>query len=69
MGFAHPGHPENTHTDGIEVTTGPFGQGLGNGVGMAIAERYHRNNFGEELSDHHIYVIAGDWLFQRGSKP
>lgn len=65
-GSKTPGHPENTHTAGIEVTTGPLGQGLANGVGMAIAERFHRSKFGEDLSNHHIYVVAGDGCLSEG---
>lgn len=65
-GSATPGHPENTHTAGIEVTTGPLGQGLANGVGMAIAERFHRSKFGEDLSNHYVYVIAGDGCLSEG---
>jgi transketolase len=65
-GSATPGHPENIHTAGIEVTTGPLGQGLANGVGMAIAERIQRAKYGDELSNHHIYVVAGDGCFSEG---
>jgi transketolase len=65
-GSATPGHPEVGHTAGVEVTTGPLGQGLGNGVGMAIAERNHRARFGSELSDHYTYVIAGDGCLSEG---
>ncbi len=63
---ATPGHPEAGHTAGVEVTTGPLGQGLGNGVGMAIAERNLRARFGDEICDHYVYVIAGDGCFQEG---
>jgi transketolase len=61
-----PGHPEARHTDGIEVTTGPLGQGFGDSVGMAIAERVLRERFGSHLVDHHTYVIAGDGCFMEG---
>ncbi len=61
-----PGHPEARHTDGIEVTTGPLGQGVGDAVGMAIAERVLRERFGSNLVDHHTYVIAGDGCFMEG---
>jgi transketolase len=61
-----PGHPEARHTPGIEVTTGPLGQGFGDAVGMAIAERVLRDRFGRQLVDHHTYVIAGDGCFMEG---
>ncbi len=59
-GSATPGHPEAGHTAGVEVTTGPLGQGFANAVGMAVAERFLRNRFGADLCDHRIYTIAGD---------
>jgi transketolase len=65
-GSRTPGHPERRHTAGIEVTTGPLGQGFANAVGMAVAERVVRNRFGSEVCDHHTYVIAGDGCFMEG---
>src|SRR4051794_14388483 len=61
-----PGHPEVHHTRGVEVTTGPLGQGFGNGVGMGIAERYLRGRFGADACDHHTFVIAGDGCLEEG---
>ncbi len=61
-----PGHPEVHHTEGVEVTTGPLGQGLANAVGMAIAERLTRSRFGPEVCDHRIWCIAGDGDLSEG---
>ena len=61
-----PGHPERHHTKGVEVTTGPLGQGVGMGVGMGIAERWLRARFGPELIDHHTFVICGDGDLMEG---
>ena len=65
-GSATPGHPERHHTAGVEVTTGPLGQGVANGVGMGIAERWLRAHFSPELCDHHTYVVAGDGCLEEG---
>src|SRR5438552_3334068 len=68
-GSRTPGHPERGHTPGVEVTTGPLGQGFGNAVGMALAERFlaHRfNRPGHELVDHHAYVICSDGDLMEG---
>lgn len=62
---ATPGHPEN-HTPGIEVTTGPLGQGFANGVGAAIAEANIRARLGTDVCDHHTFVIAGDGCLSEG---
>src|SRR3954451_25466129 len=64
-----PGHPERdrTHvTPGVEVTTGPLGQGFANGVGMAIAEEFLRAKFGPEVQDHRIFAICSDGDVQEG---
>jgi transketolase len=65
-GSLTPGHPEARHTVGIEVTTGPLGQGFANAVGMAIAERRLRTQFGDDVINHHTFVIAGDGCFEEG---
>jgi transketolase len=61
-----PGHPEVGLVPGIEVTTGPLGQGLGNAIGMAIAERILREHFSENLVNHRIWVICSDGDFMEG---
>jgi transketolase len=71
-GSQTPGHPEHHHTPGVEVTTGPLGQGVGNAVGMAMAARRERGLLdpdtapGESAFDHHIYVFASDGDLQEG---
>ena len=66
LGSRTPGHPEYGHAPGIETTTGPLGQGLGNAVGMALAERLLNARYGDEIVDHHTYVIAGDGCLMEG---
>lgn len=61
-----PGHPERGVAPTVEVTTGPLGQGIANGVGMAIAERILRSDYGSDLVDHRVWVTAGDGCFEEG---
>ncbi len=71
-GSMTPGHPEVAHTPGIEVTTGPLGQGIGNAVGMAMAARREHGLFdpkaalGQSIFDHHVYVICSDGDLEEG---
>ena len=71
-GSLTPGHPEYGHTKGVEITTGPLGQGLASAVGFAYAQRFERGLFDPQAAagtspfDHHIYVIAGDGDLQEG---
>ena len=66
LGSRCAGHPEYGHAPGIETTTGPLGQGLGNAVGMALAERVLNARFGDALVDHRTYVIASDGDLMEG---
>jgi transketolase len=61
-----PGHPEVHLTPGVEVTTGPLGQGFANGVGLGLAERWLRSRFGPEVVDHHTFVICSDGDLEEG---
>jgi len=71
-GSKTPGHPEYGHTDGVEITTGPLGQGIGNAVGMAMAARRERGLLdpdapeGESVFDHQIYCLASDGDIEEG---
>ena len=65
-GSQTPGHPEVGHTAGVEVTTGPLGQGFANAVGMAISERWMRHNYGESKINHRIFTICGDGDLSEG---
>ena len=66
LGSPTAGHPENFLLPGVECTTGPLGQGLAMAVGMAMAERHLNAEFGDELVDHHTWVIAGDGCLMEG---
>ncbi len=65
-GSQTPGHPEVHHTTGVEVTTGPLGQGFANAVGMGVAERWLRGRFGSDVCDHRTYVICSDGDLMEG---
>src|SRR6218665_694876 len=66
LGSETAGHPEYGHATGIETTTGPLGQGLGNSVGFAVAEAKLAAEFGSDLVDHRTWVIAGDGCLMEG---
>ena len=69
FGSKTPGHPEYRHTEGIETTTGPLGQGIANGVGMALAEAHlaaKYNRPGYKVVDHYTYVLCGDGCLEEG---
>ena len=66
LGSRTPGHPEYGHAPGIETTTGPLGQGLGNAVGMALAERLLNRRYGDDIVNHFTYCVAGDGCLMEG---
>jgi transketolase len=66
LGSPCAGHPENFELPGVEVTTGPLGQGLAMAIGMAIAERHLNALYGDDLVDHRTFVIAGDGCLMEG---
>lgn len=65
-GSLTPGHPEHGTTPGVETTTGPLGQGFANGVGMAMAERFLRERYGEEVVNHRTFAICSDGDLMEG---
>jgi len=65
-GSLTPGHPEAGHTAGVEVTTGPLGQGIANAVGMALAERWLRHRFGSDVCDHRVFALCSDGDLSEG---
>jgi transketolase len=66
VGSRTPGHPEYRHAEGIELTTGPLGQGIAESVGMALGERIMNAKFGNDLVDHFTYVFMGDGCLMEG---
>ncbi|MGI4798842.1 MAG: transketolase [Janthinobacterium lividum] len=66
VGSKTPGHPEYHHADGIELTTGPLGQGVAESVGMALGERIMNAQFGDDLVNHYTYVFMGDGCLMEG---
>jgi transketolase len=66
LGSLTPGHPENFHTEGIETTTGPLGQGIATSVGFALAEKMLAAEFGKKIVSHHTYVLCSDGDLMEG---
>jgi transketolase len=66
FGSRTPGHPEHGHAPGVEVTTGPLGQGFANGVGIAIVERHLRERFGADVCNHHVFAFCSDGDLEEG---
>lgn len=66
LGSKTPGHPEFGHTHGVEITTGPLGQGIGNAVGFAMASAYAKNLLGENAINHNVYCLCGDGDLEEG---
>ncbi|MDR1829067.1 MAG: transketolase [Methylobacteriaceae bacterium] len=66
LGSLTPGHPENWVTPGVEITTGPLGQGIATSVGFALAERMLNSEYGDELIKHYTYVLASEGDFMEG---
>jgi transketolase len=66
LGSRTPGHPESSELKGVEVTTGPLGQGFANGIGLGVAERMLRARYGSDLIDHYTFVICGDGDLMEG---
>ncbi len=66
LNFNTPGHPEYGHTQGVETTTGPLGQGFATSVGMALAEKLLNARFNSSLVDHYTYTVVGDGCLQEG---
>src|SRR3984957_4278771 len=66
LGSRTPGHPESSELKGVEVTTGPLGQGVANAVGLGVAERILRANYGPDLVDHFTFVLCSDGDLMEG---
>lgn len=66
LGSKTPGHPEFGHTHGVEITTGPLGQGIANAVGFAMASVYAKNLLGENIINHHVFCLCGDGDLEEG---